>query len=638
MSINDTPATDLQIDQLSESLFRFQIPPQSPGITTLDINIDYPGDTFPENNHYFVSVQVYDLPSVLFISNDPEAARPFTGKLSSAGLQVEIISPGEIPESARGLEKYKVIFVHNILATQMTTPQKEALQSFTTNLAGGLIFLGGNSSYTLGGYQNTLIESMLPVKLEPPPRSQRSPVLFVLVLDISGSMGQATNGEVKPIDIEREAAMRVIESLKASDHIGVLTYEQINHWKVRIRPLGDGLNLREALDAVSTIKSYGGTNMFAAMEEAVTEIINLSASTPETQHMLVLSDGQSTDGSPSEFSELAKIAQQNNITISTIALGQEADPEIMKTIADEGKGRFYQVQDAEDLPRIMLDESQAGTGENTQSGDTSIQSGMENHPVMYAIEGDQLPILHTYNALRSKSDLGAEDILISSSFEDPILSAWQYGLGRVITWMSDIGEEWVMQWQSAEQEQMFWLQVIQYALSSPTHGPAQVFVDPSDTNLKIRAYLRDGGGNPVNLSEVIFTYSDNNGERKAYALPQVAAGEYSITINLPDEGAYRAVLSYEDNWGTITEVAAPFAVNIPYDWLSIDPENGIKNINTWSAESGATKTFANVSSAAQSNKSSNFINTNAVQWRLLLALIISWPLEILIRRRWLPWI
>ena len=321
VSINDTPATDLQIDQLSESLFRFQIPPQNPGITTLDINIDYPGDAFPENNHYFVSVQVYDLPSVLFISNDPEAARPFTGMLSSAGLKVEIISPDEIPESARGLEKYKVIFVHNILATQMTTPQKEALQSFTTNLAGGLIFLGGNSSYTLGGYQNTLIESMLPVKLEPPPRSQRSPVLFVLVLDISGSMGQAVNGEAKPIDIEREAAMRVIESLKASDHIGVLTYEQIHHWKIRIRPLGDGLNLREALDAVSTIKSYGGTNMFAAMEEAVTETINLSASTPETQHMLILSDGQSTDGSPSEFSELAKMAQRNNITISTICPG-----------------------------------------------------------------------------------------------------------------------------------------------------------------------------------------------------------------------------------------------------------------------------------------------------------------------------
>ena len=335
VSINGTPADDLQIEKISDSLFRFQIPPQNPGITTLDIYVNYPGDTFPENNHYYVSVQVYDLPSVLFISNEPEAARPFTSMLTTGGLQVEVISPGEIPESALGLEHFNVIFVHNILATQMTTAQKEALKSFTTNLAGGLIFLGGNSSYTLGGYQNTPIESMLPVKLEPPPRSQRSPVLFVLVLDISGSMGQADVGDIEPIDIEREAAMRVIESLKASDHIGVLTYEQINHWRIRIRPLGDGLSLREALDAVSTIKAYGGTKMFAAMNKAVEEVVNLSASTPETQHMLVLSDGQSQDGSLPEFSELAKMAQQNNITISTIALGEEADPEVMKTIADE---------------------------------------------------------------------------------------------------------------------------------------------------------------------------------------------------------------------------------------------------------------------------------------------------------------
>ena len=285
----------------------------------------------------------------------------------------------------------------------------------------------------------------------------------------------------------------------------------------------------------------------------------------------------------------------------------------------------------------MLDESQAGTGENTQSGDTSLQSGMENHPVMYAIEGDQLPILHTYNALRSKSELGAEDILVSSSFEDPILSAWQYGLGRVITWMSDIGEEWAMPWQSLEQEQLFWLQVIQYALSSPTHGPAQVFVSPSDTDLNIQAYLRDGDGNPINLSEVIFTYSDNNGKRKAYVLPQVAAGEYALTINRPEEGAFRAVLSYEDNSGTITEVAAPFAVNIPYDWLSIDPENGIENLNNWANQSGAVKHYGTVNTASQVNNASNFINTKNIQWWLLLALIILWPLEILIRRRWLPW-
>ena len=261
----------------------------------------------------------------------------------------------------------------------------------------------------------------------------------------------------------------------------------------------------------------------------------------------------------------------------------------------------------------------------------------ENHPVLYAIGGDQLPILHTYNALQSKSDLGAEDILVSSSFEDPILSAWQYGLGRVITWMSDIGEEWSMPWQSSEQEQMFWLQVIQYSLSSPTHGPAQVFVNLTDTDLYIQVYLRDGDGNPVNLSEVIFTYSDNNGEKKAYLLPQVAAGEYSATINRPEEGAYRAVLSYEDNSGTITEVAAPFSVNIPYDWLSIDPEIGFENLNTWSKQSGAMKQYKTVNAAAQVNGASNFMNTKAIQWWLLLALIISWPLEILIRRRWLPW-
>ena len=637
IEINGAPAADLAVEQVDDGLFRFKMPPQNPGITTLAVSANVPGDPFLENNHYYAAVQVYALPRILIVSNALETALPFSNMLTNAGLQVDMIFPQDLPDSGQGLEAYKVVFMHNILATQVNTAQKEALRSFTVNLAGGLIFLGGESSYSMGGYQNTLFEPMLPVKLEPPPRSQRSPVLFVLVLDVSGSMGQAEKGAIEPIDIEREAAMRVIESLKASDHIGVLTYEQYNHWKVRIRELGDGLSMREALDAVSTIQAYGGTNMYAATSKAVKEMIDLIPSTPDTRHILLLSDGESQDGSPEAFRETAQQAQQNGITISTIALGVEADPEMMSLIADEGKGRFYAVQDPADLPRIMLDESQAGIGENKQSGDTSLQSGVEQHPVLYALQGDQLPIIHTYNAISSKAEQGAEDILVSTSFEDPILSAWQYGLGRVITWMSDIGEEWSGPWPSGEYEQQFWTQVIQYALPSPTHGAAQVITQVSDTNLEVRAILQDGDGNPVNLSDVIFTYTDNNGEKIAYQLPQVGAGEYTVKLNRPQEGAYRAVLTYQNSTGESNEVAAPFAVNVPFDWQHIDPEVGLNNIETWSEQSGAGRSFETVAAADGGNPVSNLIQNKGIQWWLLLILIISWPVEILIRRRWLPW-
>ena len=123
ININGTPAADLAVERVDDGLFRFKMPPQNPGITTLAVSSNVPGDPFLENNHYFAAVQVYALPRILIVSNAPETAQPFSNMLTNAGLQVDMISPQDLPDSGQGLEAYKVIFMHNILATQVNTAQ-----------------------------------------------------------------------------------------------------------------------------------------------------------------------------------------------------------------------------------------------------------------------------------------------------------------------------------------------------------------------------------------------------------------------------------------------------------------------------------------------------------------------------------
>ena len=136
-------------------------------------------------------------------------------------------------------------------------------------------------------------------------------------------------------------------------------------------------------------------------------------------------------------------------------------------IADEGGGRFLESPDPADLPRIMIAESQAALAENTQQGRTSVILGVEGHPVMSGFSPAELPGLDGYHALISKTNQGAEDILVSASFGDPLLSAWQYGLGRVVSWTGDLGQDWARDWRAWERRGEFWGQVLRYTLPDP---------------------------------------------------------------------------------------------------------------------------------------------------------------------------
>ncbi len=635
--------SSLEAEPLEGGLYRFRVPPQPEGITTLQVSADFgEGDPFPENNHAYASVQVFKAPAVLFVTPEPVSrqAGQFISLLESANIQVDPLPPESIPTDLRTLEAYGVIFLHDLLVNQLSQESQLSLEVFVSRLAGGVVFLGGRNSYTLGGYQNTLLEPMLPVALEPPPRSERPPIVFMLVMDHSASMGTGRfHGAPRPIELAREAAMRAIETMRPEDYLGVLSFSNEHQWTVPLRLLGDGLALREALDAVSRVESDGGTHMFSALNEALTALQGLPASAPPSRHILVLSDGQSQDGSPSEFNALADLARSLNISISTIAFGDDADERVMSEIAEAGKGRYYKVTQADELPRIMIYESQAARAENVQTGQTTIEPGESAHPVLTGVDPQALPELSGYNALTSKAEAGAEDILVSSSFGDPVLSAWQYGLGRVAAWTGDIGEEWTGAWSDPAGQARFWSQVVRYALVNPALGPTQVSVQVEAARMRVEAFIQDAAGEPVNLAQVTFTYAGPDGQTHSFPLTQESAGAYRADLPRPPEGAYRAVLAYPGPDGNRVETAAPFAVNPPYEWLPLDAAGGAANLQAWAGMSGGRvlASAADLLEAAP-EAAPEQAGERGPWWWLLLALVILWPLEIAIRRRWLPWV
>jgi Ca-activated chloride channel homolog len=381
--------------------------------------------------------------------------------------------------------------------------------------------------------------------------------------------------------------------------------------------------------------------MYYTLLDALKDLAGLPAGAPASRHVLLLSDGDSADGNPEAYAAIARqFYNEQHATVSTIALGSQIKKDILVSIAAEGKGRFYAAQSPADLPKIMIAESQAGRGENIQMGQSVLKAGIPDHPLLSGLSEKDLPSLTGYNAQASKKEEGAEDILVSGEYADPLLAAWQYGLGRVVAWMSDAGQEWRGAWTDPARETAFWLQVIRYSLPNPAIGPAQAGVQLSDTTLTVTATLKTSTGQPLDLAQVMFSYAGADGKLLSFSLPQVAPGQYRLETSRPAPGAYRGVVTYQSGQGPRQEIALPFAADAPSEWLPGQVGAGAAALAEWATISGAELAGPEILQASAAPAAPEQEQETAAQdWLtyVLLALAALWPLEIALRRRWLSW-
>ena len=155
--------------------------------------------------------------------------------------------------------------------------------------------------------------------------------------------------------------MRAVEAMKFEDDLGIMSFSDEPQWDFPIRTIGNSVGLGEALDAISRIQADGGTNMYQALDEAVSVLSGDAIG--GNKFILLLTDGKSNDGDDETFNSLAAKAKQQGITISIIGLSDQVNTELLSQIAEAGQGHYYETKDEYELPGIMLSESIASRGE-----------------------------------------------------------------------------------------------------------------------------------------------------------------------------------------------------------------------------------------------------------------------------------
>ena len=109
------------------------------------------------------------------------------------------------------LQGYECLVLSNTPATAMSIRQMDVIRTYVQDLGGGLVMLGGDQSFGLGGYYRTQLEEILPVRSNFEKEREKPSLAMVLVIDKSGSMGG------QKIELAKDAAKAAVELLGPRD-------------------------------------------------------------------------------------------------------------------------------------------------------------------------------------------------------------------------------------------------------------------------------------------------------------------------------------------------------------------------------------------------------------------------------------
>ncbi|GIV89336.1 MAG: VWA domain-containing protein [Chloroflexus sp.] len=592
---------------------------EQPGLLSLRTEIIPTGnDTFAANNVAAATALVMPPPRILLVEGSRDNGAVLGAALTQAGMEVERVSVSAVPGVLNRLAMYDGIVLVDVSANQLSFEQMTALREVVRSEGKGLTVIGGNQSFTLGGYARTPLAEALPLLMEPPPRPQRAPISLLLIIDRSASMSASFG--VSKFDLAKEAAILALTALQAGDRIGILAFDTDTIWTIPFQAVGKGTAIAELQTRIATMAIGGGTNIERALAVGLPA---LAAEPHSVRHAVLLTDGRSYSNNYPRYQQLVETARAAQITLSTIAIGTDADTDLLDQLARWGNGRYYFVPDAADLPRITLQESEIAGSELTVEQPSPVRLN-QPHPLVRNFDPSTLPLLDGYIALQSRPEA---TVVLSSPADDPLLSVWQYGLGRSVAWTASAAAPWATRWPGWSEYDRFWNQVIQYTIPTPDSGPLQVWVEPLSRGIRLMVDAQTIGGVPIDLAQVNaqITFPDQRSQR--ISLLQIGPGRYSRDVALGEVGPYRVVVALFADGQTLQRsigyVQAP-----PTEYAIHDPAQGAERLRQIAAITGGSTEVVVVDEASVAMPASP---QELWPWLAALALAL-WVGEIALRR------
>jgi len=278
----------------------FSYAPERKGLVRVRLVLDLPGDREPRNDE--ASVAFY-AGSSRVIQYCVPANFPRTGDalyaILSADDRNDVRVSHRLPASVRELDGVGLLVI-NDLSLHESGLGRGNLQHIAdwVNAGGNLLMLGAEGAFGPGGYHNTPIERIAPVRFRP---DDAPPRFVMLLLDVSDSMAEVLPDGATKVSRLREGAALLLNAV-GDDQVAVASFNTRLLQPPVFRP-AHAPQHREQLDA---LRASGSTDIRLALEQGLEALVS-AAPAESDPRVFIVTDGEDLGGADAAaYAELAR--------------------------------------------------------------------------------------------------------------------------------------------------------------------------------------------------------------------------------------------------------------------------------------------------------------------------------------------
>ncbi len=540
---------------------------ESAGTHEFRIELVPDSDTIEKNNVGYSYVNVAGESTVLIIADTISQASQLEDILS-ASCSVTTVTSGKAPTSMIELCNYDEIILLNVNYEDLPSDFEALLETYVGVYGRSLLTVGGDNTYMYGNMEGTLIEEMLPVTLSLSEDDAGGSVAIMLVLDCSSSMVQQQGTTY--LSVAKQGALQCINALTSNDYVGIVSFNSYAYLKAGLTQATDD-NKTTLSRTVSALSTSMGTYYTDALELAYEE---LKASDAATKHVIFLSDGSPRDYG---YNTVVSNMYADGITVSTIGLVDTSSKSTLANMASLGGGEFYYVSSASGLPDIMLSETERVVVSSLIEGEyTPIIT--EASELTAGVEQSAIPTIYGYLGTTLKEGATA---YLSTESGHPIYAAWQYGIGTVASYMSDLSGKWSSDWLANEVGTLLTSQMVETTVDAIHHDSSM------NADISVRGKSADITVTTLGTAtdHILTATVSSAGGLETYTLTQTSTGVYEGSIAAGTSGIYELMLIESDSAGGIVDylsTAVAVSYSSEYDAFAEGGEEALTTICSFS--------------------------------------------------------
>jgi len=541
-------------------------------------------DVIPENNSGKNFVIVKGSAKILLIYGDKEQDNiQMIQALQRGGKQLDIRHISDMPSSNAHAQFgfYDLVILSNISSSQWTSEQMNAMKSAIHDSGVGMIMFGGDKSYAPGGYQDQPIVEALPVDMDI--KEKRIIPAGALVIIMHTCEMPAGNKYAKII------ARTVMQTMSARDEFGIVIYSYTSgvQWLFPLRKVGN--NKQALVNLIDKAPPEDMPDFDPAIALAYKALLNSNAG---MKHCIVISDGD-----PSLSSNSLKLVQSAyqdaGITTSGVCIFPEgAGTSTLQRIVQVGgptndaKGRFWLINKTSGintLPKIFIREA---ARIKTQYNQNKKISGFSTEPAEFLKYLRQSTTDGKLDGFTLTSLKPGASLPIAVDEEDtfPLLAYWQYGLGKVACFTSDVlSNGWGSKWVNGTplnvrigKNQMFDLNFTKFINDLASFSSRKVV---TTHQIGSRAEYRSGTGvftinridsrgRYVNLRELDVKVISPKSVATKLKMREIRPGELEGEFDAFEEGIYQIVSTYKTANNKLAYLENGLSVPYPVEYRS----------------------------------------------------------------------